>query len=54
MTSTSELEKELPQAFLDTNLNSQGKISEAQDNLAIFINNILLFCKLLKTEKLDS
>ena len=53
MTQAVESEKDMLPTFLETNLNSLGRISECQDNLNIFINNIILYCKLVDLEEID-
>lgn len=40
--------------FLDTNLEQNRRISDGQDNLSIFINNIILYCNLIHQQQLDS
>ena len=50
MTEAVEHSKDMLPTFLETNLNSYGKISEGQDNLNTFVNNIILYCKLVSID----
>lgn len=34
-------------------MNSDRKLSDSEDNLTIFINNIVLFCRALESRQLD-
>lgn len=45
--------KELPATLLNSNAYSEQRISEIQDNLAVFINNIVFYCKLEQRKVLE-
>jgi hypothetical protein len=54
MSEPSDLDKEVLPTLLTTGVTSKGKLSEGQDNLAIFVNNIVLYCKLVENQQIDA
>lgn len=46
--------KPQPTGLLTTNLYTGHQVSENQDNLSIFIDNLVLYCKLVEHQQIDS
>lgn len=53
METAEQLSKGASGAMMMTKAYSGQKMAEVQDNLSIFINNIVVYCKLLENKKVD-